>query len=147
MYLNSFIKEKDIMENEKDKIAEENKSTQPKPTDDVQLDIETVVPSAHKEEVNPAEPVDENDTKKQEQQKGTEDTDEKSAETAQTGSESKAPEKEGIPVTEGENSAKTVDQNDQQSGKEEADENEETTKDPSASNPDDKRDDIETVSP
>lgn len=138
------------MENEKDKTTEENTNTQPKPTDDVQLDIETVVPSAHKEEVDPSKPVDENTNEAQEQPKDNEDTAEKSAEAAQTGSESKAPESEGLPVTEGENSAETADQS-EQSTKEEISENEEATDEATEKqdniNPDDKRDDIETVSP
>jgi len=52
------------MENENDKTAKENTNEQPKPTDDVQMDIETVVPSAHKAEVTPGKdktPVDDNE--------------------------------------------------------------------------------------
>ena len=114
------------MENEKDKTTEENTNIQPKPTDDVQMDIETVVPSAHKEEVDPSKPVDENTNESQEQPKDTEDTAEKSDEVAQTGSESKAPESEGLPVTEGEKGAETADQS-EQSTTEEISENEEDT--------------------
>ena len=41
---------------ENDKITNENKNEHPKPTDEVQKEIETVVPSAHKAEVTPGKP-------------------------------------------------------------------------------------------
>jgi len=37
------------MENEQEKTSAENKSNHPKPTDDVQMNIETVIPSTEKE--------------------------------------------------------------------------------------------------
>ncbi|WP_025144615.1 hypothetical protein [Pedobacter jeongneungensis] len=37
------------MENEQEKTPQENTGNHPKPTDDVQLDIETVTPSTEKE--------------------------------------------------------------------------------------------------
>ncbi|MGO4876934.1 hypothetical protein [Pedobacter sp. AJM] len=46
---------------ENDKITNENKNAHPKPTDEVQKEIETVVPSAHQAEVTPGKsetPVD-----------------------------------------------------------------------------------------
>ncbi|KQM72574.1 hypothetical protein ASE74_22755 [Pedobacter sp. Leaf216] len=37
------------MENEQEKTSAENNSNHPKPTDDVQMNIETVIPSTEKE--------------------------------------------------------------------------------------------------
>lgn len=48
---------------ENDKTTNENKNEHPKPTDEVQKEIETVVPSAHKAEVTPGKPEKHNEAK------------------------------------------------------------------------------------
>ena len=59
------------MENEKDKTAATNDNAQPKPTDDPQLAIETVVPEAHKTEVSGEKPDNEDTGKDNDQEEAS----------------------------------------------------------------------------
>jgi len=51
------------MENEQEKTTKENTGNHPKPTDDVQLDIETVTPSTEKE-IKPEDDAEEKEQSK-----------------------------------------------------------------------------------
>ena len=95
------------MENEKDKTASENTNEQPKPTDDVQMDIETVVPSAHQAEVTPGKSEDPADVEEEQP-------------SDYSVNEPKEEHEEGKKVTEGEEGAEKPATDADQSGTDEA---------------------------
>jgi len=115
------------MENEKrNQITDNDTPQQPKPNEDVQLEIETVVPSAHQNEVDPS---------KAEQVSRDDSTSDDSEETSP---ESKSPETEGREVTEGEDNNQNKAEQDSKA--------EQATSSSDKSENGDARDDIETVS-
>ena len=105
------------MENENDKTAKENTNEQPKPTDDVQMEIETVVPSAHKAEVTPGKSETPVDVKEEQP-------------TDDSTNEPKEEQEEGKKVTEGEEGAEKPATEADQSGTDEESSPEKTASKP-----------------
>jgi len=74
------------MENEENKTETTSGTNHPKPTDDVQLEIETVIPSTEKETEKPDEPAQKTEEVKNEEKA---DTAEQPAEESKTGKDDK----------------------------------------------------------
>ncbi|TCO30910.1 hypothetical protein EV200_101351 [Pedobacter psychrotolerans] len=115
---------------ENDKIANENKNEHPKPTDEVQKEIETVVPTAHKEEVTPGEPENQNEVKEDQSTDESEDNDAE-----------KVTEGEGTDQSEEKPSASTESETNQEA------DIEEDTDDEGKEGSDNEHNGIETVTP
>ena len=77
------------MENEENKTGTISGTNHPKPTDDVQLEIETVIPSTEKETETPGEPEQKPEEVKNEENAKSNDQEEKADTAEQPAEESK----------------------------------------------------------